>query len=56
MSRILIGIVRLYQLLISPILPPNSCRFYPSCSQYAIEALKEYGAVKGSWLALREEF
>jgi hypothetical protein len=53
MSRALIGIVRLYQLLISPILPPNSCRFYPSCSQYAIEALKEYGFWKGSWLTMR---
>jgi len=53
MSRLFIGIVRLYQLLISPILPPNSCRFYPTCSQYAIDALKEHGAWKGSWLAMR---
>ena len=53
MNHVLIGIVRAYQLCISPLLPPNSCRFYPSCSQYAIDALKEYGAVKGIWLAVR---
>ena len=53
MSRVLIGAVRLYQLFISPLLPPNSCRFYPSCSHYAIDALREYGAVKGTWMSLR---
>ncbi len=44
--------VRLYQILISPMLPP-SCRFTPSCSQYAVEALRKHGAIKGSWLAIR---
>jgi len=53
MSRVLIGAVRLYQLFISPMLPANSCRFYPSCSHYAIEALREYGAVKGTWMSVR---
>jgi len=53
MSRVLIGAVRLYQLFISPMLPANSCWFYPSCSHYAIEALREYGVVKGTWMSVR---
>lgn len=50
MRKLIIGLIRLYQLLISPMLGP-SCRFYPSCSQYAIESLKIHGLVKGSYLA-----
>lgn len=52
LRRLLIAIVRGYQLLISPWLPP-SCRFEPTCSHYAIEALSRYGAFRGGWLALR---
>jgi putative membrane protein insertion efficiency factor len=48
----LVGIVRVYQRLISPLLPP-SCRFYPSCSAYAVTALERHGAARGSWLAAR---
>ena len=44
--------IRLYQLLISPLLP-NSCRFTPTCSAYAIEALRVHGPIIGPWLALR---
>lgn len=44
--------VRFYQLCISPLTPP-SCRFTPTCSQYALEALRKYGPFKGGWLALR---
>ncbi len=40
-----------YRLLISPLLPP-ACRFYPSCSQYAIEAIRRRGLLRGGWLAL----
>lgn len=47
---LLIGFVRFYQLAISPLLPP-SCRYTPSCSQYAVEALQKYGAVRGFILA-----
>jgi putative membrane protein insertion efficiency factor len=49
-SWLLRGLVRAYQLLVAPILPA-SCRFYPSCSAYALEALAKHGAVKGTWLA-----
>lgn len=52
MKIILILIVRLYKYLISPILP-GSCRFVPSCSEYSIEALKKYGAVKGVYLSIK---
>jgi hypothetical protein len=44
--------IKLYKYLISPILP-NACRYYPTCSVYAIEALKKYGPIKGSWLAIK---
>lgn len=48
----LVGLVRFYQVCISP-LKPASCRFTPTCSQYALEALRKYGPFKGSWLAIR---
>lgn len=48
----LIYAVRGYQLGISPLLPP-SCRYFPSCSAYAVEALEKHGALRGSWLAAR---
>ncbi|MEY2882709.1 MAG: rane protein insertion efficiency factor YidD [Pseudomonadota bacterium] len=51
-SRILIAPVRLYQVALSPLLPP-SCRFTPSCSTYAVEALARHGPIKGLWLAVR---
>ena len=44
--------IRFYKRFISPLFPP-SCRFYPSCSQYAIEALERYGMLKGCWLTLK---
>ena len=46
------GIVRLYQLVISPVLTP-SCRFAPSCSEYALQAIARHGPAYGGWLALR---
>ncbi len=51
MKRILIAIVRGYKKYISPLLPP-SCRFTPTCSEYAMEALQRHGAWKGSLLAI----
>jgi len=52
MNRLLVGLLRAYQLLASPMLGQN-CRFYPTCSNYAIEAVKAHGAARGGWLALR---
>lgn len=52
MNKLLIWLLRGYQLLLSPMLGPR-CRFYPSCSNYAIEALRVHGAARGSWLAAR---
>jgi len=49
---ILVGIIRLYRLFISPLLG-QTCRFSPSCSNYAIEALQVHGVFRGSWLAAR---
>jgi putative membrane protein insertion efficiency factor len=50
--QLLILMVRGYQVTLSPLLPA-ACRYYPSCSAYAIEALERHGAWRGSWLALR---
>jgi len=49
---LLIGILKLYRLLISP-LYGQVCRYYPTCSAYALEAVQVHGSVKGSWLAVR---
>ncbi|MDQ8052370.1 MAG: membrane protein insertion efficiency factor YidD [Pedobacter sp.] len=51
-SWLFLGIIRLYQLLLSPILGA-SCRFTPTCSQYGIEAIKKHGPFKGGWLTLK---
>lgn len=48
----LLTLIRLYQRFVSPGLPP-SCRFYPTCSHYAYEAIANYGAARGGWLAIR---
>lgn len=45
-------LIKLYQWVISPLLPAN-CRYNPTCSHYAIDALKEWGIIKGSWLAIK---
>ncbi|HZJ57958.1 MAG TPA: membrane protein insertion efficiency factor YidD [Clostridia bacterium] len=52
MKKILIGGIRLYQRFISPLLP-GSCRFYPTCSHYAILSLEKYGVLRGSWKAIK---
>ena len=51
-SFLFLALVRIYQFLISPLLIP-SCRFEPSCSAYAADALKKHGAAKGAWLATK---
>jgi uncharacterized protein len=52
MRLVLKFLIRAYQLALSPMLGP-SCRFYPSCSQYALEAIESHGALRGSWLTAR---
>lgn len=52
MKTVIILLIRFYQIFISPMFPPR-CRFYPTCSQYALEAVRKKGVVKGSWLALK---
>ena len=52
MKRVLIALVRFYRKYISPLTPP-SCRFIPTCSEYALEALEKYGAAKGLWLTVK---
>ena len=46
------GVIRAYQLLLSPVLG-NNCRFYPNCSNYAVEAINQHGAMRGTWLATK---
>jgi putative membrane protein insertion efficiency factor len=50
--RLLATLIRGYQVLVSPLLPP-SCRFTPSCSHYALEAVTRHGVVRGTWLTAR---
>ena len=52
MKGLFLSLIRFYQRSISPLRPP-CCRFIPTCSQYALEAVEKYGALKGGWLALR---
>ncbi len=51
-QRILLALIRFYQKAISPSLPDNTCRFYPSCSHYGYQAIYKYGAIKGSFMAV----
>ena len=52
MKRLLLFMIRFYRRAISPLRPP-CCRFIPTCSEYALEAVEKYGVLKGGWLALR---
>jgi putative membrane protein insertion efficiency factor len=51
-SQIAVVLIRGYRSLLSPLLPPT-CRFHPSCSEYALHAVEQHGALRGSWLGLR---
>jgi putative membrane protein insertion efficiency factor len=53
--KVLIFPIRVYQRLLSPLLP-NRCRFYPTCSHYAVEAIEKHGAIRGLWLAIKRLF
>jgi uncharacterized protein len=47
------GLIRLYQILLAPLLPPGTCRFHPTCSQYMIDAIDRYGVLRGLWRGFR---
>lgn len=51
-AKFLMGAVRFYQRFISPTMPP-SCRYYPTCSEYTLQAIAKYGALKGTWLGIK---
>ena len=53
MKKILIALIQFYRKYLSPLKRQPTCRFIPTCSQYAIEAITKYGALKGGWLALK---
>jgi putative membrane protein insertion efficiency factor len=52
MKSIVVGLIRVYQRYVSPFTPP-SCRYVPTCSQYAVESVSKYGVLKGLWLAIK---
>jgi putative membrane protein insertion efficiency factor len=53
MKHLFIFLIRLYQMVISPFLPANSCRFFPTCSAYTLESIQKHGALKGSLLGVK---
>jgi len=53
MKLAIILLIRLYQRFVSALLPFNHCRFYPSCSEYSVEAITTYGAIRGLWLSVK---
>jgi hypothetical protein len=55
MAGLIVGMIRFYQRRISPLTGPT-CRFHPTCSQYTLQAVQKYGALKGSWLGIRRIF
>jgi putative membrane protein insertion efficiency factor len=49
----LLSLIRLYQVVLSPLVPADTCRFYPTCSHYGYQAIYKYGALKGGWMAVK---
>jgi uncharacterized protein len=52
MKKVFIAIIRFYQTVVSPLKPPT-CRFYPTCSHYGLEAITKFGPIKGGWLTIK---
>jgi uncharacterized protein len=52
LQKVFISIIRFYQTVVSPLKPPT-CRFYPTCSHYGLEAIKRFGPIKGGWLTIK---
>ena len=55
LKKVFIAFIRFYQIVISPLKPPT-CRFYPTCSHYGLEAVQRFGALKGGWLTIKTNF
>ncbi|MEW6061702.1 MAG: membrane protein insertion efficiency factor YidD [Bacteroidota bacterium] len=53
MKHLFIFLIRVYQVVISPLLPAQTCRFYPTCSEYTLESVRKHGALKGIYLGIR---
>jgi len=53
---ILLALIRLYQKIFSPIIPADTCRFYPTCSHYSYQAIFKFGFFKGGWMAIKRVF
>ena len=53
MKALFIALIRMYRKILSPYLGPGKCRFHPTCSSYAIDALQAHGTLRGTWLVLR---
>ncbi|MFL6557166.1 MAG: membrane protein insertion efficiency factor YidD [Bacillus sp. (in: firmicutes)] len=51
-KKFFLAVIRFYQVAISPLKPPT-CRFYPTCSHYGVEAIQRFGALKGGWLTVK---
>ena len=51
MKHVAVALVRVYRAVVSPLLPANTCKYHPSCSQYALDALRRYGLLRGAVLA-----
>ncbi|WP_110114209.1 membrane protein insertion efficiency factor YidD [Bacillus sp. CGMCC 1.16541] len=52
LAKFFLAVIRFYQKAISPLKPPT-CRFYPTCSHYGLQAIKRFGAIKGGWLTIK---
>ncbi|RMI08811.1 MAG: membrane protein insertion efficiency factor YidD [Calditrichaeota bacterium] len=52
MRLLFIAVIKFYRAFISPLFPPT-CRFYPSCSEYALEAISQYGSLRGGWMSIK---
>ncbi len=52
MRKLIVGILRFYKRMISPLLP-SACRYYPTCSDYMREAIEKYGVLRGGWMGLK---
>lgn len=53
MKYVLVGLIRVWRAVISPLYGPDTCKFYPTCSTYALDAVRTHGALRGTWLSVK---